>query len=139
MIREVEEFLETQRIGVLAVLMPDGSPHGATLHFAHTGEQPVFIFHTKPTYRKAEALREGASKATFVVGVDEANMKTLQMDGEVALADNEELRRAYFAKFTEKAEKPSEGIFFTFTPTWWRFTDWTLPQGKTIFSSEDTI
>jgi general stress protein 26 len=134
--KEALEFLKTQRTGVLAVAMLDGVPHGATLHFAHMDEPLTFIFKTTQTYKKVEALQDGEAKASFVVGTTEDVMKTLQMDGVARLADTAELREAYFEKFPEKKFKDTEDIFFIFIPTWWRFTDWTTPQGKMIWSSE---
>jgi general stress protein 26 len=134
--KEALEFLRTQRVGVFAIRMLDGTPHGATVHFAHMEDSLTFIFLTTPTYRKLEPMRKGESAASFVVGTSEDVMKTLQMDGNAKLEDTEELRRVYFAKFAEKLGKHPEDVLFTFTPTWWRYTDWTLPAGKTIFTSE---
>ncbi len=137
-------YLKTQRIGVLAVEMPDGSPHAATVHFAHAEDPLVFYFETCRDYRKAEPLlaRE-RTRASFVVGCDEGNMKTLQLDGTVALLKPEEktlFDAVYLGKFPEKKEKSQDPkyIFFKFTPTWWRFTDWTTAQRKMILTSEET-
>ncbi len=135
-------YLSTQRIGVLAVEMPDGSPHAATLHFAHSDEPFVFYFKTHREYRKAEALfHREVSRASFVVGADESNMKTLQMDGEVRLLREEErqdFESVFLGKFPEKVkhEDPS-GVPFIFTPNWWRWTDWHTPEGKKIVLSTD--
>lgn len=133
--QEALDFLKTQRVGVLAIKMPDGTPHGATLHFANREDPLTFIFLTTPTYRKVEPLRKGESAASFVVGTSEEVMKTLQMDGIARLDDTEELRNVYFTKFPDKLGKHPEDVFFTFTPTWWRYTDWTKPTGKTIVAS----
>jgi uncharacterized protein YhbP (UPF0306 family) len=139
---EVLEYLKTQRIGVLAVEMLDGSPHAATVHFAHTEDPFEFYFETYREYRKAEALLGRViSKASFVVGVDEKNLQTLQLDGTVQLLtpeDKDIFDTAYFAKFPNKVEKSdaSRDVFFKFIPTWWKFTDWTTPRGKIILSSE---
>lgn len=129
------KFASAQRAGVLALLMPDGQPHGATLHFANTHEPFECIFLTTPTYKKCEALRTGETRATFVVGTSEDVTKTLQMDGSAKFADTPEIRAAYFTKFPEKVGKHPEDLFFTFTPTWWRFTDWKTPEGKKIYTS----
>jgi uncharacterized protein YhbP (UPF0306 family) len=135
--QEALDFLKTQRTGVLAVAMPDGMPHGATLHFAHIENPVTFIFKTTRTYKKVEALEKGEAKASFVVGTTEEVMKTVQIDGIAKMADTDEIRKAYFEKFPEKKYKDAEDIFFVFTPTWWRFTDWTTPQGKMVWSSEN--
>lgn len=138
--KDILEYLNTQRISVLAVEMPDGSPHAATVHFAHTEEPFLFIFETYTEYRKSEALLEGKkSRASLVVGFHEENPKTLQLDGEVSIIEKEDpLVELYLNKFPEKKEKAkaTKVIFFTFTPTWWRFTDFTRPEGKLILVSD---
>lgn len=137
------DYLKTQRVGVLAVEMLDGSPHGATVHFAHNEEPLIFYFETYREYRKAEPiLKNKSTRASLVIGTNEAEMKTLQLDGKIeALSSDEraEFDRVYLGKFPEKQAKASDpiNIFFKFTPTWWRFTDWDTPQGKMIWTSTD--
>ena len=138
--QELLDFLKQQRVGVLAVQMPDSSPHGATVHFSHTEDPLIFTFETHRDYRKCEPLfANSETPATFVTGFTEGASKTAQLDGIVQLidADDERVER-YLQKFPEKREK-SQGekvVWFTFTPHWWRFTDWTTPEGKKIWVSE---
>lgn len=90
--KEILKYLDSQRVGVLAVEMLDGSPHGATVHFAHTNDPLVFYFETSPEYRKAEPLhKNGKARATFVVGTSEEKpVRPLQLDGMVrVLKENE--------------------------------------------------
>jgi uncharacterized protein YhbP (UPF0306 family) len=135
---EALEFLKHERVGVLAVRMKDGSPHAATVHFAVAPESSTFIFLTSPTYRKVEPLKQGDTAASLVVGTNEEVMKTLQLDGVARLEDSEEIRSAYFGKFPEKQGKHRDDLVVTFRPSWWRYTDWTFPDGKTIFLSDGT-
>lgn len=135
LVTEAFDCLNNQRTGVIAVKMLDGSPHGSTVHFAHLESPLKLIFLTTPTYKKVEPLREGETQATFVVGTTEELNKTIQLDGVAQLEDSQEIREAYFTKFPEKKDKHPENIFFTFTPTWWRFTDWTTPEGKKVWTS----
>ncbi|RJP43625.1 pyridoxamine 5'-phosphate oxidase family protein [Candidatus Parcubacteria bacterium] len=139
--RKILDYIKTQRICVLSVEMMDGSPHAATVHFAHTEDPLMFFFETDRGYRKSEPLfgRE-TTRASMVIGVDEGNMKTLQIDGEVRLLKGGEeklFEDAYLGKFPSKNKKAADpgAVFFVFIPTWWRFTDWTGPQGKTIVAS----
>ncbi len=140
---EISDYLKTQRIAVLGVEMPDGSPHMATVHFAHSEDPLMFYFETHSGSRKAEALRNGAKvRASLVVGFDESKPKTLQLDGEARLITEVEKKMfndVYLGKFPEKTEKSSGSdiVFFIFKPTWWRFTDWHTPQGKLIITSTD--
>lgn len=139
--KEILEYLKTQDIGVLAVEMMDGSPHAATVHFAHTEDPLVFYFETYDNYRKAEPiLQKDKTRASFVVGCDENNMKTFQLDGVVELikpSEKDDYDLVYFTKFPGKREKSKDPkfVFFKFTPTWWRFTDWHTLEGKKIWLS----
>ncbi|MBP6866452.1 MAG: pyridoxamine 5'-phosphate oxidase family protein [Candidatus Pacebacteria bacterium] len=141
--QEIINYLKTQRVGVLAVEMLDGSPHAATLHFAQAENPLVFYFETSKDYRKSEPILSKESvRASFVVGSDANDMKTLQLDGQVRLvpeSEKEKFKEVYFGKFPEKLAKSYgvEQVYFTFTPTWWRFTDWTTPNGKMILTSTD--
>lgn len=137
-------YVARERVCVFAIEMLDGSPHASTVHFAHAGEAPTFIFLTEKKYRKAEPLfGKPQSRASMVLGFLEGKMQTLQMDGvaEVLKEVDIELRDAYFAKFSEKKLKldESNNFFFKFTPSWWRFTDWTRPEGKTIYLSDGSV
>jgi len=140
--QEILDYIKSQRVGVLAIEMLDGSPHGATIHFAHAETPLQFFFETSKDYRKSEPLfGRATSRASFVIGTDESNMKTLQMDGETRLITETEkdlFDATYFGKFPAKKEKNygTPQVYFCFTPTWWRFTDWTNPKGKTILNSE---
>ncbi len=133
---EALTFLNSERVGVFAVQMTDGTTHAATVHFAYAPALSKFIFLTSPDSKKVEPLNVGETAASFVVGADEEAMKTLQANGTAVLEDADEIRNIYFAKFDGKKEKHPNDVFFTFTPTWWRYTDWTLPQGKTTFTSD---
>lgn len=140
--QDILDYIQTQRICILAVEMMDGSPHAATVHFAHTENPLTFFFETANDTRKNEALsgRE-TTRASMVIGSDESNMRTLQMDGEVRLLKKEEKElfdEIYLAKFPSKAAKAADpkAVFFLFIPKWWRFTDWTRPEGKIILHSD---
>src|SRR4051812_37698914 len=102
-------YIETQRVCVLAVEMMDGSPHAATVHFAHMADPLTFFFETGKNYRKAEPLfNREKTRASIVIGSNETDMKTLQMDGEIRLIKPDELdlyRKVYHGKFPEKIVK----------------------------------
>lgn len=139
--QEILDYIKTQRVGVLAVEKLDGAPHAATVHFAHIEEPLMFFFESHRTSIKMQSvLQKPSVRASFVIGSDERNMKTLQLDGEVKLLKPEQKElfdAAYLGKFGEKKAKMADPkfVFYTFTPTWWRFTDWTKPEGKLILLS----
>lgn len=132
-----QEYADGPPVGVLAVTMPDGSCHGATLHYALASDPARLFFMTGSDTRKAEALRAGGQvRASFVIGVDAADMRTLQMDGWATAVSDEDLaafEAAYFGKFPEKrARQDEDSLLVAFAPQWWRFTDWTVPGGMVI-------
>ena len=141
--KEILDFITNQRVGVLAIEMPDGSPHAATVHFAHSADPLIFYFETNRDYKKSEALfGKDLSRASFVIGTDEGTMKTFQTDGSAQLvkaADMEQFKSIYLGKFSEKKDKSKDPKFvaFTFTPTWWRYTDFAGPSGKVVLTSEE--
>src|SRR5579872_6541100 len=140
--QELLDYLKTQRVCVVAVEMPDGSPHAATVHFAHREDPLTFVIQTSPTYRKAQPLQsKDVVRASLVVGLEEmpeGKDVTFQCDGEARLLKpKDELIKVYFEKFPGKGEKWTDDIFFAVTPTWWRFTRWNTLQGKIKPSSED--
>jgi general stress protein 26 len=138
---DVSDHLKSRRVGVFAIEMPDGSPHAATLHFAATEDASMFFFLTSPKARKSEALKDGKEvRASFVVGSNEGDMRTLQLDGAVhSVRETEKqlFEEIYLAKFPDRATWIAEGLTFVFTPTWWRFSDMTNPEGKKVVSSEE--
>ena len=140
--KEAVDFINTQFLSVLAVEMMDGSPHAATLHFAYHEDTNTFLFQTYRPYRKCEALfgRE-KSRASLVIGFNENDRKTFQVDGEVKLmeTDTEKIlfNKTYFKKFPNKKSDDPKFVFFSLSPKWWRYTDWEAPAGKKIISSDD--
>ena len=139
--KEILDYLKTQRVGVLSVEMMDGSPHGATVHFANSESPTIFYFETDRDYKKSEVLfgRE-VTRASFVVGVSEKEPRTLQVDGEVRLIKPEEkaeFEKIYLGRFPEKAKKMdnSNSVFFLFIPKWWRFIDFAHKEGKLVLAS----
>lgn len=135
---EIFTFLDANRIAVVSVEMPDGAPHSATVHFAYLSDPLTFVFLTDRNYRKAEPMLGGkTARASLVIGTDETQMKTLQLDGVASLTDAAEHREAYFSKFPEKREQygDPDDIFFVFTPSWWRYTDYHASEGKKTLES----
>lgn len=137
---EMITFIQSQKIGVLAVQLLDGYPHASAMHFAFHEESFSFIFLTSSHYKKCEPLKEnGSAHASFVVGVSEEEMKTAQLDGELTFIDNDKLESYFFEVFPDKKDKHPDDILLVFTPHWWRYTDWTKPEGKTILTDEGEI
>jgi len=135
------DFLKSQRISTLAVLLPDSTVHGATLHYSHQAEPLKLFFSTENTSKKTQGLLDGAStSASVVVGFSEEEWITLQLDGTVkAILDPEELKQAkaiHYAKHpnSQKFENAPETIFLAFTPNWWRYTDYNIKPLKIIES-----
>jgi general stress protein 26 len=139
--QHVLSFLSNHRVSVLTTLLADGSPHAAALHYSHISDPLTLYFTSKRTSRKMQALVSGnVVKAALVIGMSDEEWKTLQMEGEVKLVSQEEIERIqdiHYRKHPNAQEfknKP-ETVFLQFTPTWWRYTDFST-EPLTSFSSE---
>jgi general stress protein 26 len=135
---KILNFLDSNRVGVLSVLLKDGSPHGATVHFSHQINPTKFFFLTDRKYKKCDALLEGNPvRASLVIGFSEEEMKTLQLDGTIRkVSDTEELsnlKEVHFKKIptAKQYENDHDSVFLEFVPTWWQYTDYnTSPETR---------
>jgi len=141
MVKKITDFLSSQRVGVLSVMLPDGSLHAAALHYSHRDDPLELYFSTENTSRKTQGLLGGEiTKAAVVVGFSEEEWLTLQMDGEVrAVLDASELatvQEVHYGKHPGSAKYKDDPatIFLAFTPHWWRYTDYNT-ELMTILSS----
>lgn len=138
----ITEFLSKHRVCSLTVLLPDGSPHAATLHFSHSEDPFELYFSTENTSRKCQGLLEGQIVgASVVIGFSEEEWITLQMDGEVqAVLDKNELARIQAIHYpkhpnSEQYKNDPTTIFLKFTSKWWRYSDYNT-EPITVISSE---
>lgn len=124
------EFIKQNKICVVSILRPDGSLHAATVHFSTNENATEFYIATSRKSRKVESLLEGNPKAaSMVIGFNEEQMITLQMDGEVQAvledAEVEPIKAVHYAmhQFAKKFENDPNTLFLKFTPTWWRYSE----------------
>lgn len=140
--QEINDFLKSQSIAVITVMMPDGSPHSASIHYAHNDDL-WFFFGTAQATLKSDALHAAeAVKASLVIGFDQATMRTLQLHGEARLLnpnENDLFTQVYSIKFPHVPvnNMDPKNVYFVFTPTWWRYSDFKHPDGKLVLSSAD--
>jgi len=131
-LREVFEFLNGQRLAVLATADPSGQPEAALMGFAVTPELEL-IFDTVKSPRKYPNLKENP-RVAWVIGC--TSEVTVQYEGQAEELEGAELaryKRIYFAKFPDgPARENWPGItYFVVRPTWVRFCDYDL-QNKRI-------
>lgn len=136
------EFLAKHNVSALTILLPDGTPHAAAVHFSHKSEPFTLFFSTHNTSRKATGLLNGESqKAAVVVGLSEEEWITFQAEGTISvITDSQQLAEAkttHYAKNpgSKKFEGDPKAVFLCFTPTWWRYTDFNT-KPMTVISSE---
>ena len=126
---KIINFIAKERVCVLSVVLPDGIPHVATVHYSHADSPLRLFIQTSNTTTKARALtnKENA-KAAVVIGFSEQDWLTLQMRGDIKIVSSEneleEICKIPSKKHpdAEKCKGPST-VFLKFQPTWWRFTD----------------
>ncbi len=122
-------LLQKERVCVLSVILPDGSPHAAVVHFSQQTDPVKIFIQTYPTL-KAKAIEEmgGKTKAAIVVGLNEEEFVTLQMHGDIRIvSDTQELEHIYAIHYAKQPQaekhKGPNTIFLEFTPAWWRYSD----------------
>lgn len=127
--KRVLDFLEKERVCVLATLLSDGSPHTAALHFSAQADPICLYFSVDSTSRKYQGLLEADTiKGSITVGFSEVDWITLQMDGLVEKVDSGDLARVqkiHYAKNpgSEKHKDIPTTVFIKFIPTWYRYSD----------------
>jgi len=136
----VAEFLAGQPLCVLTVVLPDGAPESATMHYASRQDPLELYFSTDVNSRKCTALRNGAqANASVVVGFSEQEWVTLQFVGTVSRVPEPELpvvKEILYAKNpnAKKYENDPDTFFLKFVPARWRFSDFTKRPPLTIES-----
>lgn len=140
---KVLDFLKKEGVCSLTILLKDGSPHAAAMHYSHEDNPLILYFSTENTSRKCQALLDGRFvKGTVVVGFSEKEWISLQMDGRIKVISNKKeltsVRKIHYAKHpdSEKYKDDPATIFLAFTPTWWRYTEF-KSDPMVIISSED--
>lgn len=117
--QKVVDFLNSERVAVLATMLADGTPHTSAMHFIY--HDSALYFSTQPASRKAKDL-SGITKASVTVGFSEKDWITIQLDG--TLEKSEFSEELHVAKYPEDAKHiGGDAIFLKFTPIWWRYTD----------------
>jgi len=140
---KVVEFLTSHRVSSVTILLKDSTPHGAALHYSHKDSPLTLYFSTERTSRKCQGLLDGESaKAAVVIGHDEKEWLTLQMEGDIKIVPKDELEEAQSVHYkkmpsSEAWKNDPATVLLAFTPTWWRFTDLNTDP-YTIISSEDS-
>ncbi len=139
--KEILNFVANEPVSAIALTLPDGSPYVATLHHAHTEVPFCLIYETSNDSRKFTAFSKGNSvRASVVIGVNEKDMRTLQLNGVATRIPKDDPRvQVYIAKFPKKATRiAGERIeFFIFIPAWWRYSSFSPEKGRVMVACHD--
>ncbi|KKU74417.1 MAG: hypothetical protein UX99_C0015G0022 [Candidatus Amesbacteria bacterium GW2011_GWB1_47_26] len=140
--QRVLDLLAKERVSLLAVCLPDGTCHSAAMHFSHISDPPTIYIQTENTSKKMQGLKNGQPiAASVVVGFNEQEMKTLQMDGQIQLVTDVSklpaIHQIHYAKHphAEKYKNDPGTVFLAFTPTWYRYTDYKTDPATYVYSS----
>jgi PPOX class probable F420-dependent enzyme len=121
---ELQAFLASQRLAVVATTSPEGTPQAAVVGVAVTPALEL-VFDTLGDSRKAVNLRRDPRVAA-VIGWDDE--RTVQLEGladEPGGAELARLQAVYFAAFPDGPTRLAwPGITYVrIRPTWVRFSD----------------
>lgn len=136
----VSVFVSRNNVSVLTTLLDNGQPHSSALHFAFSVEPFYFVFLTEKNSRKCQNLVAGVpSASSLVVGFDESDMETLQLEGFVEILSGNALEdgwKIYTSKYplSRSTIDSKMYVLLRFIPNWWRYTDLKTKPWKIIKS-----
>lgn len=137
------DLLHKERVGALSVVLSDGSPHIAVVHYSQQTDPVKIFIQTYPTV-KTGAIKDkgGVAKAALVVGLSEQEFVTLQMRGNIRIVSDakelDDIYKVHYAKHPDAEKyKGSNTIFLEFIPTWWRYVDFKTDPETIIDSSSE--
>jgi len=135
-VEEVFQFMDGERLAVLATVGEDGRPEAALMGFAVTPELEI-IFDTVRSSRKYPNLKNNP-RVAWVIGC--TTEVTVQYEGVADELEGEELakcKKTYFAKFPDGPARESwPGItYFVVRPKWVRYCDYD-PKKRRIEEKE---
>jgi len=135
-VEEVFQFMDGERLAVLATVGEDGRPEAALMGFAVTPELEI-IFDTVRSSRKYPNLKNNP-RVAWVIGC--TTEVTVQYEGMADELEGEELakyKKTYFAKFPDGPARESwPGItYFVVRPKWVRYCDYD-PKKRRIEEKE---
>lgn len=124
-VKEVFQFMNNERLAVLATASENGSPEAALMGFAVTPELEI-VFDTVKTSRKYPNLKKNP-RVAWVIGC--TTETTVQYEGiadELAAEDLAKYKKTYFGAFPDgPARETWPGItYFVVRPKWVRYCDY---------------
>ena len=129
---ELLAYLQSQRLGVLGTLSPEGEPQGALVGYAVTPHFEI-LFDTVRTSRKYRNMMTNPG-VSFTVGdtTNRGDERTVQYEGlaeELHAERLADLRPIYFATWPDGVERQQwPGItWFVIRPRWIRYSDFSSP------------
>jgi general stress protein 26 len=132
------DFLQSQPAATMAVPIDDGgTPHIASLLYWHTPNPLKFYFVTSKQSEKAKQLATHQQiSAAAVVGTVKDTPFTLQMRGQLKIIDplkHQMPVEQYYRKRGNRKDDLADpsNCLLEFTPTWARFTDYSLGYAQT--------
>lgn len=135
-------FVTKERVCVLSVLLPGGTPHSAALHYSHQDDPlKIFVQTTKNSEKVKGIINGEITKASLVIGFSEQNWLTLQMRGDLRVISDknrlEEIYKIHYKKNpdAEQYKSSPQTIFLEFTPLWWRYTDFNTDPETIILNT----
>lgn len=120
-------FLDTHRVGVLAVLQPSGEPHAAVMHFSVNPAGPELYFSTDRNSVKVSGLGQ-QDAAAFATGWSEEDWTTIQLRGTLRAAVSSELESIHARHYKKHPQSEAfrddpDTVFLILRPTWLRYSD----------------
>lgn len=129
-------LLGNNKLATLSTISSDGTPQSALVAFAEDNDLNLY-FQTRSATRKYANLTNNA-KVSIVIGWSLDSLKTLQYEGNaVEVKGSAEIKDLFINKespSTVEYLNHSDARFFKVTPTWLRYSDYSIEPPE-IWSS----
>ncbi len=138
----IANFLKSQKVCVLSVMLPDGHIRGAAMHYAFDSDTQKIYMMTRSGSTKMQGLKKPGDsvEASVVVGFSEEEWTTMQIQGVVKKTEGADMVRAvevYSKVFGEagSGDEKKDAAVLEFDIRWWRYSKF-KPEPPVILESK---
>ena len=136
--RALMDFLATDPVCVLSVLIDDRTVHSAAMHFSYADDPLRLYFSADRTQRKFSGFSDAPSRhSSIVVGTSEQVWITCQMSGQLGIvpsADLKAVKERHYQRIpsAKQFESDPNTVFLEFRAEWYRLTDFNSEPPKIL-------
>lgn len=125
----LKDYIARNNVCALTLIISDGGPHSSAMYYVFDRKAELFYFVADINDMKCEMLSETEPTfASFVIGMDPEEWKSLQVRGSanlVSLEEEEFVIKKHFNEldFLNNFLDSENRALIKIVPNWWKFTD----------------